>query len=44
MSNLVEKDVKIHLPDATIEGNLRIPSNASGVVLFAHGSGSSRFR
>jgi hypothetical protein len=32
------------LSDATIEGNLRIPPNASGIVLFAHGSGSGRFR
>ena len=27
----------------TVEGNLRIPDNLRGVVLFAHGSGSSRF-
>lgn len=27
----------------TVEGNLRIPDNPRGVVLFAHGSGSSRF-
>ena len=27
----------------TVEGNLRIPANPRGVVLFAHGSGSSRF-
>ena len=26
----------------TLEGNLSIPANAQGVVLFAHGSGSSR--
>jgi putative phosphoribosyl transferase len=26
-----------------IEGNLRVPAGARGVVLFAHGSGSSRF-
>jgi putative phosphoribosyl transferase len=43
MSKLVEKEVKIPLSDATIEGNLRIPPNASGIVLFAHGSGSGRF-
>lgn len=27
----------------TLEGNLNIPENAQGVVLFVHGSGSSRF-
>src|SRR5207245_8481400 len=29
--------------DATIEGDLRIPPAARGIVAFAHGSGSSRF-
>jgi putative phosphoribosyl transferase len=38
-----EKTVRIPLDDASIEGNLRVPANAGGVVLFAHGSGSSRF-
>jgi len=35
----------IHVDTAgvTLEGNLLIPDNATGVVLFAHGSGSSRF-
>src|SRR4051812_3815908 len=27
----------------TLEGNLLIPDGARGVVMFAHGSGSSRF-
>jgi len=27
----------------SLEGNLIIPQEASGIVLFAHGSGSSRF-
>lgn len=27
----------------SLEGDLTVPANASGVVLFAHGSGSSRF-
>jgi putative phosphoribosyl transferase len=33
-----------HIPSgsATIEGMLEIPENAAGLVLFAHGSGSSR--
>lgn len=35
----------IRLPagEVVLEGNLLIPSGATGVVLFAHGSGSSRF-
>ncbi len=35
----------VHIPDgpAIIEGMLEIPENVLGVVLFAHGSGSSRF-
>jgi len=34
----------IHIPDgsAIIEGMLEVPENAQGIVLFAHGSGSSR--
>lgn len=34
----------VHIPDgpAIIEGMLEIPENACGMVLFAHGSGSSR--
>lgn len=35
--------VKIPVGKATIEGNLLVPPTAKGVVLFAHGSGSSRF-
>lgn len=33
----------INLKEGTIEGELHIPPDALGVVLFAHGSGSSRF-
>src|SRR6188472_1237271 len=32
----------IDMEEVTLEGNLAIPSAASGVVVFAHGSGSSR--
>lgn len=34
----------VHIPDgsAVIEGMLEVPDQASGLVLFAHGSGSSR--
>jgi putative phosphoribosyl transferase len=35
--------VRIGVAEAVLEGNLLIPSHATGVVLFAHGSGSSRF-
>lgn len=35
----------IHVPDekVSMEGMLKIPPKAKGIVLFAHGSGSSRF-
>ena len=36
--------VKIPLKDATLAGNLLIPKDATGLVVFAHGSGSSRHR
>lgn len=35
--------IRISTAEAALEGNLLIPSHATGVVLFAHGSGSSRF-
>lgn len=34
--------MKIPLGKLTLEGDLTIPNNAKGLVLFAHGSGSSR--
>ena len=36
------KDVHIRSGDVQLEGDLNIPDGAQGVVLFAHGSGSSR--
>jgi len=36
------KDVHIRSGDVQLEGDLSIPDGAQGVVLFAHGSGSSR--
>jgi putative phosphoribosyl transferase len=41
----MEHQIKIPLvkEDVRLEGNLYIPENAQGLVLFAHGSGSSRF-
>ena len=38
-----ETAVKIPTGSVVVEGNLTVPSGAKGVVLFAHGSGSSRF-
>jgi putative phosphoribosyl transferase len=35
--------VSIPTPAGAVEGALDLPTGASGVVLFAHGSGSSRF-
>src|SRR5258707_14285780 len=36
-------DVQIHAGRAVLPGNLDIPENANALVLFAHGSGSSRY-
>ena len=38
-----ESSVQIAAGSAMLEGNLSIPQAARGIVLFAHGSGSSRF-
>jgi putative phosphoribosyl transferase len=35
--------VHVSVDSATLEGNLSTPEGAEGIVLFAHGSGSSRF-
>jgi dienelactone hydrolase len=40
--NPVDRVVKIPLGEAAMEGNLVVPEGAQGVVIFAHGSGSSR--
>jgi putative phosphoribosyl transferase len=36
------REVAIAVEEVTLEGRLAVPSDAKGVVLFAHGSGSSR--
>jgi putative phosphoribosyl transferase len=36
------RDVRLWLPGAELEGSLTLPAEARGLVLFAHGSGSSR--
>jgi dienelactone hydrolase len=38
----VDQVVQIPAHNATLDGNLVVPPRAAGVVLFAHGSGSSR--
>ncbi len=35
-------DIKISLKEGSLAGNLEIPKDATGLVIFAHGSGSSR--
>lgn len=38
----VDDEVSIHLDDLELHGTLALPHHASGLVVFAHGSGSSR--
>lgn len=42
MKAIYRKLVSIQVGSITIEGALEIPENPVGIVLFAHGSGSSR--
>lgn len=42
MSETFEKVIHIPTDNVHIEGMLELPKNAQGLVLFAHGSGSSR--
>ena len=37
-----KKTVEMQLDDVISQGNLAIPENATGIVIFSHGSGSSR--
>jgi len=39
----LERTISIPAGHVTLEGTLGIPATATGIVLFAHGSGSSRF-
>jgi len=43
MQREISNTVEIPAGDATLEGELIVPANANGIVLFVHGSGSSRF-
>lgn len=38
----VEQEVRLPIDDVTLVGDLGLPAAARGIVLFAHGSGSSR--
>ncbi|GLC93757.1 hypothetical protein Tamer19_31650 [Cupriavidus sp. TA19] len=42
MEHITTEQVRIHIGDIALLGNLALPEAASGLVLFAHGSGSSR--
>ncbi len=37
-----EREIRVPAGPVTLEGNLSVPDDARGVVLFAHGSGSGR--
>lgn len=39
----MEKLIRVAHANTSLEGMLKIPQSAQGIVLFAHGSGSSRF-
>jgi len=40
--NINERPVRLAIAGAALNGDLSVPQNASGLVVFAHGSGSSR--
>lgn len=40
---IINEEVSIPLEGVTLSGNLVVPEDAIGLVLFSHGSGSSRF-
>src|SRR5690349_7660162 len=40
--NVLEQLVRIPAAGVTLEGDLAIPAGASGIIVFDHGSGSSR--
>jgi dienelactone hydrolase len=39
----MKKEIEIPLSSVTLKGELTLPENAIGIVVFSHGSGSSRF-
>jgi putative phosphoribosyl transferase len=42
-NTLIAQTVEFPIRRTIIEGDLRLPGDAVGLVVFAHGSGSSRF-
>src|SRR5438552_7041901 len=42
MARLLTRSIRIPVHEVNLEGDLVIPTEARGLVLFAHGSGSSR--
>ena len=42
MSRMIHRDLVLQRGGATLPGDLMLPPRASGLVIFAHGSGSSR--
>src|ERR1035437_5385150 len=43
MMTLIEKEtLKIHIDGVDLMGDLCLPKNAQGIIIFSHGSGSSR--
>jgi dienelactone hydrolase len=43
LHDIHQRAAQVRAPHATLHGDLAMPAEARGVVLFAHGSGSSRF-
>lgn len=43
LHDIHQRAVEVRTPDAILHGDLAFPEQPHGVVLFAHGSGSSRF-
>ncbi|AKU90255.1 dienelactone hydrolase family protein [Vulgatibacter incomptus] len=43
MKDIESREVIVRTDDVDLAGNLAVPGGATGIVVFAHGSGSSRF-
>ena len=43
LNNLSKHSISINLEDVQLQGDLYLPESSSSLILFAHGSGSSRF-
>jgi dienelactone hydrolase len=41
--SLLEEDINVITDSVTLSGTLAVPPGADGIILFAHGSGSSRY-